>query len=285
MKVSSPYDGAEGQWYRGNLHCHTTNSDGTLTPAQLAELYASLGYDYLAICDHDHLTDWSHPTLLRLPADEVSAGGSHLLAVGVEKCYDPLRPRPAICAEIAADGGLCILNHPNWLESYAHWSQADLEASIDAGAHGIEVYNTVVEPLQGSALATDRWDRLLSTGRRVWGYADDDLHDPRLAPRACNLVLAAERTPAAIVDSLKAGRCYASTGVVLDRFEVGATQLHVAAAGADHIRFVCRHGAVAHWVDGPEASYELKGHEGYVRVEAWGPGHRFAFTQPVFVER
>lgn len=23
----------EGNWYKGNLHCHTTDSDGSLTPA------------------------------------------------------------------------------------------------------------------------------------------------------------------------------------------------------------------------------------------------------------
>ena len=28
--------GGPGQWYKGNLHSHTTNSDGHLTPAQAA---------------------------------------------------------------------------------------------------------------------------------------------------------------------------------------------------------------------------------------------------------
>ena len=31
--------GGPGQWYKGNLHSHTTNSDGHLTPAQAVALF------------------------------------------------------------------------------------------------------------------------------------------------------------------------------------------------------------------------------------------------------
>jgi hypothetical protein len=40
---------------RGNLHAHTTFSDGVRTPAELVAEYEALGYDFLAITDHvDH---------------------------------------------------------------------------------------------------------------------------------------------------------------------------------------------------------------------------------------
>lgn len=32
-----------GKWYKGNLHCHTTNSDGSLTPGQVVDLYRKYG--------------------------------------------------------------------------------------------------------------------------------------------------------------------------------------------------------------------------------------------------
>jgi predicted metal-dependent phosphoesterase TrpH len=41
----------EGKWYKGNLHTHTNNSDGVLSPAQMAEQYRAAGYDFLCITD------------------------------------------------------------------------------------------------------------------------------------------------------------------------------------------------------------------------------------------
>lgn len=52
-----------GTFYKANLHCHTTFSDGNLTPEQVKEHYLKLGYSVVAFTDHDlmvchqHLTD------------------------------------------------------------------------------------------------------------------------------------------------------------------------------------------------------------------------------------
>jgi len=40
---------------KGCLHTHTTCSDGKMTPQEVADVYAALGYDFLAFTDHDHL--------------------------------------------------------------------------------------------------------------------------------------------------------------------------------------------------------------------------------------
>ena len=32
---------------KGQLHTHTTFSDGTLTPQEVADIYAALGFDFL----------------------------------------------------------------------------------------------------------------------------------------------------------------------------------------------------------------------------------------------
>jgi hypothetical protein len=42
-------------WLRGNLHAHTTFSDGIRSPAALVAEYETRGYDFLAITDHE---DW-----------------------------------------------------------------------------------------------------------------------------------------------------------------------------------------------------------------------------------
>lgn len=38
---------------KGNLHAHSTVSDGRLTPSLLASCYKGHGYDFIAITDHN----------------------------------------------------------------------------------------------------------------------------------------------------------------------------------------------------------------------------------------
>ena len=42
-----------GQFYKGNIHCHTTCSDGKLSPDAIVKAYQDKGYDFLAITDHN----------------------------------------------------------------------------------------------------------------------------------------------------------------------------------------------------------------------------------------
>ncbi len=50
----------EGRFYKANLHCHSTVSDGKNTPEEMKDFYKANGYDILAITDHELLVDHSH---------------------------------------------------------------------------------------------------------------------------------------------------------------------------------------------------------------------------------
>ena len=58
-KYLLPHD---GKFYRANLHCHTNQSDGKASPAEVKEVYQSLGYDIVAYTDHDIMLDRSYLT-------------------------------------------------------------------------------------------------------------------------------------------------------------------------------------------------------------------------------
>ena len=45
----------EGRFYKVNMHCHTTISDGVMTPEEVKEKYRSLGYDAVCFTDHEVL--------------------------------------------------------------------------------------------------------------------------------------------------------------------------------------------------------------------------------------
>ena len=50
------------RFYKANLHCHTTNSDGSATPERIKEEYKKRGYSVVAFTDHEHIIDNSHLT-------------------------------------------------------------------------------------------------------------------------------------------------------------------------------------------------------------------------------
>ena len=46
-------------WYRANMHCHTTISDGHFTPEEIKEKYKEMGYSIVAYTDHETIVDHS----------------------------------------------------------------------------------------------------------------------------------------------------------------------------------------------------------------------------------
>ena len=53
---------AEGNFYKANLHSHTTVSDGAWTPEEAKENYKAQGYSILAYTDHDILLSHQYLT-------------------------------------------------------------------------------------------------------------------------------------------------------------------------------------------------------------------------------
>lgn len=287
MKIECTYAGTDLPWLRGNLHAHSTRSDGALPPAEVVGAYDRLRYDFLAISDHDLLVPTAElqplTSMTMLPADEVTAHGPHMLAVGIHSAVAPHADRQAAINEAIALGGIAILNHPNWQTAFTHWKQETLEQLT--GYTGIEIFNGVVERSEGAALATDRWDRLLSTGRRVFGFAHDDMHIPeRDLERGWLMVQSRERNAASVLDAIRTGAFYASTGVTVQAIRVEDGVLRVVTHDAGRIRFIASHGRELAYRDAAEASYAITGEEGgYVRAECFGDGAKMAWTQPVWI--
>lgn len=67
-RIESPYT-ASGTWIQGNLHTHTTVSDGPCDVARTIEGHAALGHDFLAVSDHDVLVDTTSAQSIRFVTD------------------------------------------------------------------------------------------------------------------------------------------------------------------------------------------------------------------------
>ena len=106
---------------RGDLHCHTTWSDGRASVAEMARAALARGYEYLAICDHTPAVG----AVQGLTADDVRRQGEEIAAVNVELA--PFRVLRGIECDILPDGRLDlsddVLAELDWVQASVHAGQ------------------------------------------------------------------------------------------------------------------------------------------------------------------
>ena len=298
MKLIHPYtDLTGGAWLRGNLHAHSTRSDGARDPEAVIDAYVRRGYDFLMLSDHDitstraECAAWTARTggMILIPGNEITANGPHILHVDADRHVGPDMPRQRILnlineySQAPGGRGFAIINHPNWQGQFDHCTIAQMREWV--GYLGMEIYNGLISRLDGSPYATDKWDMLLGQGRRVWGFANDDSHaaegDDGLG---WNMVYVKDRTLDGVVASLRAGRFYASTGVVINAIEVHGDTIRIETENAHRITALMNTGQRFGKADDKAIEVRVPRHASYVRFECWGAGESFAWTQPFFVE-
>ena len=210
MTWISPFS-LSGSWFKGNLHTHTTQSDGLRTPEEAITWYRERGYDFVAITDHWVYTSGAcvTPSFCTVSGSELHGPGYHMLAVGIRFLPDrQLEDSPAaLAADVCARGGLAYLAHPYWT------GQASADIAPISSAAGLEVFNSVCEQMDGLGYARVQWDELLAAGHRLNGLAVDDVHWKHGAEgRGFVMVHAPNLSEGAILRALKEGHFYASTG-------------------------------------------------------------------------
>jgi hypothetical protein len=217
----TPFEG-DGVWLRCALHAHTTNSDGELPPDMLVRHYEWAGYDVLAITDHWVRTaEPSTRKLLVIPSTELNAvvagHDAHVIALGVEADPEPpdaFAPLADVVAWILQNRGVPYLAHTYWSGlRTSEWEACE-------GLVGIEVWNTGCELEIGRGDSSVHWDEALEAGHTLFALATDDAHHPGFdSGFAWTMVRAAERSQAAVLDALRSGRFYGSTGPEIHHVE------------------------------------------------------------------
>jgi hypothetical protein len=158
-------------------------------------------------------------------------------------------------------------------------------AALDPAPLGMEIYNAhysrghLVYP-DPSPLYTDTWDALLSRGMRLWGFANDDSHDPPDYGRTLTMACVQDPSPGSLMTSLKAGRFYASTGLLMESVRVDGREIVVRLAASAAGRFIGPGGRVLKSAEGREFSW-IYDREAYIRFEASGRDGQI-FLQPFF---
>jgi len=105
-------------YYIGNLHTHTSGSDGQMSYHQAIEVAKALGLDFIAITDHDTVsfaTRFLCPIdkrILCIVGEEVSTKDGHILAIGITNIIPPDLSAEETIKRIHEQGGVAIPAHP-----------------------------------------------------------------------------------------------------------------------------------------------------------------------------
>lgn len=301
---SLPFD-KPGRFWRGNLHTHSTASDGQYAPAEVCQRYRERGYDFMALTDH-FMAQYNFPitdtrpyrtanftTILgaelhtRLVKTELGSIW-HILAVGLPLDFAPTAEEETaaqLAARALAVGAYVAVAHPNWYTL----TEKDIQdlGMVDA----IETFNgTAVDHND----RLDSWhmaDIMHGRGLRYTCCATDDFHgkvDRHDFALGWVQVKSETLAPEALLAALKAGHYYSSTGPQIYDIRVTPREkLYVRCSAASRI-FVTGRSATARTAYGngiTEAEFDLKRFDSaYCRVTVRDHLGGSAWSNPIWFE-
>lgn len=273
-------------------------------PEKQAADYRAMGYDFLALTDHNVMlthAQLSRDGLLMLP------GWERDIPYGTTKCIHlvglfPLETEDdAFCKrergnpdtmtmqdlidEMRAEDQFVVLAHPVW---------SRMEPEEIRALHGfdaIEVFNTGTERLCHAGRADIHWDMLLREGKRVYAIACDDTHGKTAkSDRFGGFIMVScdSLTKESLLSAIRSGNFYASCGPELYDVTVEDGQVHVKCSPCSEIHVITYppRGKAHYAEDEPltELTYPLKGGETYVRVECVDEDGSPAWSNAIFLD-
>ncbi len=183
-------------WAKANIHTHTlrtggsgTGSDGTSSIATVISTYKNLGYNIIAVTDHNpylgsfnnysscyaQFTNLSN-NFMCINSEEFTLNSYHLIRVGINTSWPDSTQTLAnvqnAVNDVNSQGGFAEVAHPNWTSTI--WPVANL--ILLENYTGMEIYNHVIERLTPDPYAVDKWDSVLKSGKKIFGFSVDDMH-------------------------------------------------------------------------------------------------------------
>ena len=231
-------------WYRGDLHMHTANSDGSCLSMKgvhvpcpvfrTVEAAHARGLDFISVTDHNDTAQNNalrelapyFDDLLLIPGRELTTFWGHAGIWGPSAPIDfqlgsPRAPTlAAIQSEVERAGGLISINHPGQPSGEAcmgcGWTAKDTDFSR---IQAIEVVNGGALRLPGGAESVISgipfWEARLNAGFRITGVGGSDNHDLDLKPESrsgigypTTVVHATALSQPAILAGIRAGHVF-----------------------------------------------------------------------------
>ncbi|SFS48745.1 CehA/McbA family metallohydrolase [Paenibacillus sp. BC26] len=305
--------------YKGNLHLHTTWSDGRLPAADVVRAFKEKGYHFISLSDHDIYTrteEFNTQDFITLPGTErgelnpvPDKNPGYHFGVLDDPTVEPEQPRyehlhafptpvpwvgdhspQLLIDELRSHGNLVVFNHPEW-----HLTRFEDMVKYD-GFFAVEIYNHATEWSTASSYGAAYWDHALQNGKRVYGIAADDSHshDPNWKIPEYGggwvQVQADSLTHSDVIRSLKKGQFYSSSGPEVYDLRVENGRLKIECSPCKFIMFKAfpqRGPFFGNFMSGEpltQAMMEIEEDMTYIRVECVDFEGNVAWTNPIFVE-
>ncbi|WP_297109478.1 CehA/McbA family metallohydrolase [uncultured Devosia sp.] len=275
---SFPVRGGAG-WYKGDLHCHTYHSDAKGSPETLHAAARQAGLDFLAIADHNTISQrryfhpHSSPDLVFVRGMEVTTAVGHANVFGLDEWIDfrMTRPSDAHVLErlVHERGGLLSINHD---KPVIPWDYELPAADCQ------EVWQSTW--LDWNWVALERYQNRLASGMKFSAIGGSDYHQPAdLRPegplvlaRPTTVLFLPELSEDAILAAMKSGHGYVTEGPNGPHLEIRAGAV-VMGGGVDMllgldvtVRGAAGDNVVLIDATGPIAEVEIEGNDWTKRV-------------------
>ena len=250
----------DGQFYKANLHSHSTLSDGAYTVEELKDIYKANGYSVFAFTEHGKYHDLRRlddADFITLPSYEANLTRDYTttpfaVLKKVEKVMPPqaevvhlnmfaIDPDKTTCEPDISDiydthsvenvnelirrgkeaGFIVSFNHPHW-----SLNAASLYNKLE-GLTAIELINGACHRSSAMDFAPHVMREMAWNGKRLVAFAGDDNHKERHFFQAWTMIKAPELSHKAIITAMQKGDCYVSTGPEIKELYVEDGVVHI----------------------------------------------------------
>lgn len=226
---SAPLERGPG-WYRGDLHGHTLHSDGSWDVPDFVAFAKRHGLDFVTLTDHntvsglrqfDSLTD---DDILTMGGMELTTYYGHALALGTRQ-WQEWRVRDGVtmvdlARAVMQSGALFIIAHPK-SEGDPKCTGCDwqYDKMMPGNAPAVEIWNGPWAGDSNNEAALQLFYEWLNAGYRLVATAGTDIHGELregITEAGLNVVYAQARNETAILEAVRAGHLYLSSGPVVE---------------------------------------------------------------------
>jgi hypothetical protein len=292
---------AAPRWFTGDLHVHSTASDGVYSRWELGEFARREGLDFIAAADHNNYAENLRlpdvPGVTFIPAVEWTHYKGHMNFYGVNAPFENTFIAPtaeemrAVIAHARSLGAAVSVNHPKCPICPYLWED-------DTAFDLMEIWNGPYTPR--NAKAVKWWNSLLRAGRRIPAVGGSDFHKPGPLVRfghPVTVVYAGSPAAADLLQAIRAGHAYVAESAKGPRLELsyGSARTGDEAAydkeipvtvqtDAARVTFVTDAGETAVRVKNGEARFSaLNARFVYAKTEAaLIPGRLTAISNPIY---